>query len=329
MEIYANAYSDQTETLPKVHKLFTSRELYKKLAVEKEANLPLFYQPWWLDAAVGSENWEPWVHPSGVLWPCIRKRILGLSYRTQVPFATGIGWYSEQDIPDIPAMLQQKNILYWQCSVPEPQALALHKHGFSAMAALNYVIPAHTQEAFLWRKMNELSRRNINKADKLLQIRENPPVDQLHALITRSLKRNGIRMRYSRQWLHNLLEIALQKDAASSLAAQDAQGNVHAVALLVRDAQKVYYLFGGLDERIPQVGASRLLLWHGIRAALQQGRTFDFHGGNTPGVAQVYASMGGEPIPYVRMVRYPNDWIRRVVLIAKQLRAPGDKKFHQ
>jgi len=69
-------------------------------------------------------------------------------------------------------------------------------------------------------------------------------------------------------------------------------------------------------------------LWQGIQKALSNGLHFDFHGGMTPSVGQVYASMGGQQVAYVRAERYASPLIKMAVRTAKNLYAPEDRLFH-
>jgi hypothetical protein len=98
--------------------------------------------------------------------------------------------------------------------------------------------------------------------------------------------------------------------------------------LFIWDAQTLYFLIGGMDERLPAFGASRFLLWKGILEARERGLHFDFHGGMTPSVGQVYASMGGQKTNYCRVEHYRSPLLKIAVRTAKKIYAPNDRLFH-
>jgi hypothetical protein len=321
-------HQDPTNVL----KLQKSAALYQNLTTELERQVPLFYQSWWLDSLLGTSHWLPFAHEKGIIWPVLMKKKGPLRYITQPPFMLGNAWAtSEQttEIPDLQAILKQfPTTLYWQITAKVEQAKQLENAGFTTRPAFTYQIDRSQDPVILWRKMNELSRRNISKAGKLLQCQITNNVGILHALSERSLRRHQLPMRYSVIQLQNLLDACTARNQGAIYTAVDEQGAVHAASFFVWDKTAFYFLMGGLDDRLPQMGASRFLLWQGIQEALKKGLHFDFHGGMTPSVGQVYASLGAEQVPYVRAERYASALIKLAVRKAKQIYAPEDRLFH-
>ncbi len=315
-----------------VLKLQKSAALYQNLTTELAPQLPLFYQPWWLDALLGRHQWLPLAHENGMIWPVVLKKKGPLCYHTQPPFMMGKAWFSAEktiQTPDIPFLMKQfPTSLYWQITASSAQAKHLEQAGFTTRPAYTYQIDCQADPAQLLRNMNELSRRNISKAGKSLQCQVSHDADILHALSERSLRRHKLPMRYTAAQLQNLLNACGEVQQGAVYTAVDPDGAIHAASFFVWDQRSCYFLLGGLDDRLPQLGASRFLLWQGIQMALKRGLHFDFHGGMTPSVGQVYASMGAQQVAYVRAERYASALVKMAVRTAKQLYAPEDRLFH-
>jgi len=90
----------------------------------------------------------------------------------------------------------------------------------------------------------------------------------------------------------------------------------------------MYYLLAGMDEDMEQIGASRLLMWHTMQLAFSQNLSYDFHGGMSPSIGSVYASMGGSPAYYLRATRYRPAILKQIIATAKRIYAPNDRLFH-
>jgi hypothetical protein len=68
-----------------------------------------------------------------------------------------------------------------------------------------------------------------------------------------------------------------------------------AAALMVRYRQKLIYLFGANTEQAFRLRSSTLLLDHIIRQHAARDLTFDFEGGDVPGLGDFYSSFGAHP----------------------------------
>ncbi|MFZ4476205.1 MAG: GNAT family N-acetyltransferase [Saprospiraceae bacterium] len=322
----------QSQDATNVLKLQKSAALYQNLATELAPQLPLFFQPWWLDTLLGMHQWLPFAHDNGMIWPVLLKKKGPLCYLTQPPFIMGNAWFPSENtiqLPDIPFLMKQfPTSLYWQITASSAQAKHLEQAGFTTRPAYTYQIDRKEDPAQLWRNMNELSRRNISKAGKSLQCQVSADAGILHALSERSLRRHKLPMRYTAAQLQTLLDACIAHNQGAVYTAVDQDGAIHAASFFVWDQRSCYFLLGGLDDRLPQLGASRFLLWQGIQMALKRGLHFDFHGGMTPSVGQVYASMGGQKTNYCRVERYRSPFLKIAVRTAKEIYAPNDRLFH-
>jgi lipid II:glycine glycyltransferase (peptidoglycan interpeptide bridge formation enzyme) len=72
---------------------------------------------------------------------------------------------------------------------------------------------------------------------------------------------------------------------------------------VINDSQTSYYLLGGNDYSLKNINSNAVLLWHAIRDALAEGRSFDFEGSMNEGIEHFFRSFGGEQTPYFRIYK--------------------------
>lgn len=316
--------------------LTISRSAYESFCETPGVHLPLFYQSWWLDAVCGgADQWAAWTSDNlqnPGIWSVFQKRKGPLQYITMPRFTYELSWrtansgHSDFD----PSFLLQRypNAVFINQQVPIEQESQFREAGFKVSPAFSYKITEIEDPEKLFSRLSELSRRNIRKAGKQIACEKTCDSSQLYRLCEKSMRRHGIRLNFSENELEKLVKTCCLRSQGSVFEARDSSGAVHAAAWLIWDDHAVYYLLAGMDERIPQIGASRFLMWEGIKMAMLSGRVFDFHGGQVPEIGRVYASMGGKPIPYIRARHYPSRWVKKVVELAKKLYSPGDQSFH-
>ena len=303
--------------------------LYEQRVRQLQHQIPLFFQPWWLDAACGPDHWYPLCHPTeALIWPVFLRQKGPFRYLTMPPLTPRLGTCPPQ-LPSDADWTELRRLFpgliyclqHFSTEIPPKRAengVLTPRH--------HYSIERTGDTGILWDNTHTLARRHIRKSEQLLTLQPNADPDQLYALMQRSLARHGVSHLLSPARFRLMVEASLTAGQGAVWAAKDDSGQIHAAIWLVWDHQSVYYLAGGLDDRIRQVGASRWLLWKGMELA--QGRRFDFGGGMSPSVGQVYASLGGQITPYTRMVWYPHPLVRKTVLQLKKWYAPHDSLYH-
>lgn len=284
------------------------RQRYMAFCERFSAQMPLFFHSWWLDAVCGPDSWRPIIQDSGAcIWPVYMKRKFFIHYATQPPFTPLLGcWAPDQPItaPEITHWLQQcwplPYLVQHQAGTPADN-LVFHSANFTLTPYLQYLIPPEIKADQLFRNFNENARRNIRKANQQLTITEETDTAILHQLVTMSYQRHHIPFTTSKETLQSIYQALSERKQGVIWTAKDTQNRIHAVILLAWDPHTMYYLAGGLDHHIPQVGASRWLLWNAICTSREMGLAFNFGGGLTPSIDAIYQSMNGQPVPWVRM----------------------------
>ena len=288
------------------------------------ANLPLYLQPWWWNAATGSpDNWQAAriISPEGKLlayWPCYRRRRFGfLNIYTPPPLCMHSGpWLRPAETESNPAkslsrawrlvneLLEQlPKAHYWRTKAPYSfdNGMALQRAGWRQVVKYSYQLPTQSfvTEEEISSRFAPHARQQLKKAASILTIREAPTVELQISLILKAFQAKGERKsRFPIAAFRRVCQAAAQNNAAVSWQAMDAENRVHATLWLAFDQERAYAILPAADPELRTSGAMSLLFWQGIRWAQQQGLIFDFEGSAIPGVEEFYRGFGPEPVPY-------------------------------
>jgi CelD/BcsL family acetyltransferase involved in cellulose biosynthesis len=77
-----------------------------------------------------------------------------------------------------------------------------------------------------------------------------------------------------------------------------------AACFCIHDAQRAYYMLGGVDEEHGAAAAAPMAMFACIRHARDLGlEVYDFEGSMVPGIEQYFRSFGGTLTPLYRVVK--------------------------
>lgn len=304
------------------------------------AELPVFFQPWWLDAVGQQGRWQKYVIQDGEgqvigIWPVFSKRKYGLRWHTLPPYTPVSGpWFGTADALT-EALLQALvkklagNSLYWLIQsmryVQQPDWW--QSAGFEVDTRHTYQLPATDDPQELFRRFRSTTRNEIKKAERNLQVRAVSDLRKFMPLYTRHAESKGIFSLAAAQALEAIHGACLEHGQGQILLAYDAQENLYAGILTVWDQKTTYLLVISRNEDFQTSPATRLLLWQAIQQSAASGRTFDFEGGNIPSIGDFFASFGATKTAYLRAILYPNALIRSAVRLAKYVRHPRSRFF--
>jgi hypothetical protein len=300
---------------------------YQRICAENTDKFPIFFQPWWLDAACCNGYWVPYVHEeSSTIWPVYYTRKWGMLYCTLPPFTPRLGWKStSKTLPSILINDPINTIYSLQHFDNEHIISNWFEHKKYTIIPKNYFkIDQPIILATALKKLRPTARQLLKKAMLNFEVVQETEVTRLYQMSVRSLSRHGIKNRLGIHQLESIVAAVTTHQSGIMLTARNKQGQTLASAFFIWDHDTVYFTLGGFDERIPQNGAPRLLIWEGIKIACEQGKSFEFGGGSDPGVGHTFISMGGQKGGYLRAVRYKFGWIKQVITRAKKIYAPND-----
>jgi len=280
--------------------------------------LPIFHEPWWLDATVGIGSWaDVKVEKGGEVHarlPYQIKKKYGFTLLTQPPLTQFLGpWF--KDIPeskyskklarekDLTQLLidQLPNYDYFtqNFSSEIKNWLPWHWNRFKQTTCYTYRLNDLSNIDTVWDSMESKIRTDIRKAEKHdIKTVETDDVDMFWCVLEKTFLRQGKVVPYSLNFLKNLDLAARERESRKILLGQDSQGQIHAVCYLVWNTDCVWYLIGGGDPELRSSGATSLVLWDAIRFAASEGKIFDFEGSMIEPIERFFRGFGAKQTPY-------------------------------
>lgn len=300
-----------------------SRELYLLLA--SRGNLPLFHMPWWLDATAGPANWDVATVVRGgevvAALPYMRKHRFGLRVLSLPPLSPYLGpWFADAGGKPSTRLAREKELTAALISaLPRHDSFRQSFHpsitnwlpwywaGFSQFTRYTYVLDTLGDEHALWSGLSESARREIRKARDRegIVVTADLELDVFLDVNRRTFARQRRAVPYTDDLVRRIDAACGARGCRRIMAATDGAGQVHAVAYLVWDAERTYYLMGGGDPDLRTSGASSLLMWEGIRFAAGVSRQFDFEGSMIEPVERFFRGFGARQEPYLFLWRHP------------------------
>jgi hypothetical protein len=301
--------------------------VYQRICAENRNKFPIFFQPWWLDAACCNGYWVPYVHEeSSTVWPVYYTRKWGILYCTVPPLTPRLGWKSAGKTRPSILINDPIETLYSLQHLDNEQFISdwFIQKNYQITPKSYFTLDQPITLATALQTLRPTARQRLKKAMLNFEVEQEVEVSNLHQMSIRSLARHGIKNTLDIHQLERIVAAITAHQSGLILTARNKQGQLVASAFFIWDSATVYYTLGGFDERIPHNGAPRLLIWEGIKIASEQGKSFEFGGGSDLGVGDAFISMGGQRGSYIRAVRYKFGWIKQVITRAKKVYAPND-----
>jgi lipid II:glycine glycyltransferase (peptidoglycan interpeptide bridge formation enzyme) len=202
-------------------------------------------------------------------------------------------------------------------------ALAFHWAGYRLELQYTYRLEGLRSEEALWDGLRGNIRREIRKARRRVDVRDDVGLDRFHDIWAKTFARQGLGAPVSLTELERLDAACAARGARAMLFGQDDTGHVHAVSYVVWDEHAAYYLLGGGDPELRTSGASSLLMWESIMRARAVTDVFDFEGSMLRPVERFFRAFGSRQAPYLRVSRGRADVRAALALRAGLRRVAG------
>jgi hypothetical protein len=280
----------------------------------------IFQQPWWLDAVAPGRWSEATVARDGRVLARLPYVVRGpsrLRMLTMPPLTQTLGPWLERADGSAARTLATEIELLTALEAALPAAAGFVQHfsptmlnalpfywaGYQLEVRYTYRLEGLRSPDALWDGLRGNIRREIRKARKQLEIRDDLGLDTFYSVWTRTFARQGIQPSVSLAQLERLDAACADHDARTMVFAQDAQDRVHAVIYVVWDGHAAYHLLGGADPELRTSGASSMLMWEAILRAGAVTDVFDFEGSMLKPVERFFRAFGSRQTPYLRVSR--------------------------
>lgn len=303
----------------------TNKERYTEWAPKQE-NLPIFMQPWWLDAVCAGKEWDVLLsidtngEIQGALPYLIRKkwwmRWIVMPQETQI----GGIWLRQNgglvdgtdeavDIKSIcEDLVEQLNALklsyyYQQYPLSSTAVPVMKALGFRVRERVTYRIEDLHDLDKVIAGFSKNKKRQLQKALSLHAERglDAEAFYQLHQQFLAEQRKN---ISYTREFLLVLDRKARRNSQAETIVIRNADGVPYAAVYLVWDEHSMYYLMPCFSPLHKESGAGALLVLEALKLAREKGVIFDFEGSMVRGIANHYKQFGSTPHTYYSVEKY-------------------------
>jgi len=311
-----------------------NKERYRILCAQ-EPSIPLFSQAWWLDSTAGENAWDVVLLEEGgeivASMPFVKKKRYGFTIITQPILTQSLGpWlrpsrakYSRQ------LSLQKKRMQWLFHKLPKfdhfqqswhpsiTNWLPVYWLGFKQTTRYTYLITDLTNLASVIENFDTSYRNKIKKAEKLIVIKQDLPIEEFFKINTLTFLRQKIKIPYSLEFLKQHDEVLRSHGKRKIFYAVDPEGRVHSALYLVWDAHTSYVHMVGEDPDLRASGAGILLIWESIKYTAQvlNLNRFDFEGSMLESVEPVRRDCGGVQVPYFNITKTPSRLLRTLIFL--------------
>ena len=297
----------------------SNKEKYVRFC-EENVDIPVFLQPWWLDAVSTNGYWDVLLYERndevlGVLVYYVKKK-RGLLYITQpqltqksglwIKYSTNLSpskklSYEKEVMFALIEQLEKLPIVYYQqtfdCSFTN--WLPFYWKNFKQTTCYTYRLYDLKNEKALVENYSKIKRKELNKALKQgFSLKFDMSAEQFYDLQKYCYKQRGRDILYDLKIVKNIVDAVYEHDAGRILYLIDSNGNVCCADLVVKDKNCAYSLIGSTNPDYANSGASTLLFHECIKYFSEFVDIFDFEGSMVESIEETYKRFGSCQVPY-------------------------------
>jgi hypothetical protein len=321
-------------------------KINKKLRIQrytalcnKEENINIFHQPWWLDSVCGQGNWDVClVEKNGVIiafMPYMIKKRYGFKVCSMPKLTQNLGPWFRLSLAKYAKQLSQQKKLMNELILKLPKFdyflqnwhysmtnwLPFYWKGYQQTTGYTYVIEDLSDLKKIWSNLQENIRGDIRKAENRfgLTVKSSTDIGSFLHLNKMTFERQNKTPPYSEEFIINLNNSCARNNSRMLFIATDDKGRNHAGVYIVWDSDSAYYLIGGSDYKLRNSGAVSLCLWEAIKFASTVTNKFNFEGSMIEPIERNFRAFGAIQKPYYSISKTPSVLLR-ITLFALTLR---------
>lgn len=156
----------------------------------------------------------------------------------------------------------------------------------------------NNKEENIWNDMTSTLKNEIKKASKSAKLFYDIDSELFYKYLCKTFERQDDIPRLSFKEFKNMDEWLLKNKCRFVIGAKDENDNIHSICYFVYDQEKVYYLMSGNDFNYRKSNYNSLLIWEGIKFAIENNLDFDFEGSMNKQINSFMRKFGGSLVPY-------------------------------
>lgn len=316
----------------------SSKEKYRHFCNEVPG-LPLFLQPWWMDAVCKeNDRWEVFLFEDkevirGV-FVCYFTKKFGLKFviQPQLTQYNGI-WLLHEDsmsaneklhfekkaVGNLTSQLFQAGFDYFNQNFPTSfeNWLPLYWQSFKQTTRYSYQINGLKNPDALFEKFSYAKQKQIRKSEKSLKVSFEMTGEQFFNHLTNYYSSKNEKVSFTQDFFLNLHEACKTRNQGRIISVEDADGIVHAALFIVWDGVRAYNLISSIHPDQKASGGSSLVVFEAIKSVSDIVEVFDFEGSMNQNIENSFSQFGTEQIPYFNIKKYNSLIVKAVLPLMK------------
>lgn len=289
-------------------------------------NVPLFLQPWWMNAVCKAKDWwEVFLYEEndeikGVfICNIVKKTGLKMIIQPQLTQYNGI-WldygnelsdndkihFEKKAIGNLLVQLNDFGFDYFNQNFPLNFVnwLPFYWQKFSQTTRYTYQLTGINNPEACFEKFSYAKKKQIRKAQKELTVSTKMSAEDFYVHLTAYQTSRRQKMIYSDSFFMNLYNSCKSKNQGEIIAVIDSKSVVHAALFIVWDNLTGYNLISTIHPDYKNSGASTLVVFEAIKYLSDKVQTFDFEGSMDAGIENSFSQFATVQSPYFSIKKY-------------------------
>ncbi|MBQ9426026.1 MAG: GNAT family N-acetyltransferase [Paludibacteraceae bacterium] len=313
----------------------TNKEEYIRLCAEND-DIPVFMQPWWLDAVCAGKEWDVLLsredssNPENTkilgAMPYLLRKKWGMRYivmpqqtqlggivvfddRQQGDLMLGDTRIATAVCQDIKQQLDAMGLCYYyQQYIPGNSCPGIMQGlGMKVKERVTYRVNDLRDMNKVVDSFSKNKKRQLQKA-MALKVERGLNVETFYTFHKNCMEERKREIAYTREFLLVLQRKAARAKQCEIISIRTLDDELCAAAFLVWDKQYLYYLIPCYSERFKDSGAGALLALEAMKVAREQHVKFDFEGSMNSGIANHYKQLGSTAETYYSVEKLYKWW---------------------
>jgi hypothetical protein len=294
----------------------TNIEKYREFC-KVEENIPLFSKDWFLDSVCGVDNWDVALVEKGgevvASMPYYKKRKAIFNIITMPKHAQTMGVYikypenqkyekrlsyEKELMSGLIDQLPKVDYFNQSFHYSVTNWLPFYWRGYTQTTNYTYVIENLSNLESVFQNFNHAKRKNIKKAEKLLEVRFDLSAKEFYENHKMTLEKQNNKIAYSFDHFNRIYNSAYSHNAGRTIYAIDKDNNIHAGLFVIWDKNSAYDLISTIDPSFRNSGGASLLIREIIKFLSDKTDKFDFEGSMIESVEKSFRQFGAKQKPY-------------------------------
>jgi len=311
--------------------LINTKKQYQSFC-EREKEIPIFAQPWYLDAVCGEDGWDILLIKKAdkivASMPIQNYKKFGFQLR-RIPQLTK--YWGPYFVKDFRSDRQQKKLTmelidqipkfdyFHQNFHPNyTNALPLLWNDFKISIGYTFTIDLEHNIDAIFQKVNSKYRNNkLPKAKQLVQVVSDRSIQDFYDIQKMTFDRQKISLPLSFDFIEKYDRVLNEGNARKIFFAVDNKNQIHAVLYLMWVDSTAYLIMSGHNTQLRNSGAGILLTWEAIKFAktVLNKKKFDFLGSILKPITKVREDFGAERVPYFIVKKFQSKLLKFLFLM--------------